>query len=81
MKIHQLVEQAFLAGYRHGVESFAIWRGGMQLVGCLERPLSEVFKHAPEDCKDAYRLYLEKQQEKHDGVERPIILQGDEDQC
>ena len=79
MKIAELVEEAFLAGYRHGVESYAVWRNGAQLVGALERPISEVMKRAPEDCRDVYRMFLEKAQHRHDGIEKPIIIEDDDD--
>jgi hypothetical protein len=59
--IAELVEQAFLAGYRHGVSSFAVWKHGAQLVGTMERPLGEVLKRAPEDCKLEYGIFLEQQ--------------------
>lgn len=77
--IANLVEAAFLAGYRHGVESFAVWRQGAQLVGALERPISEVYKRAPDDCKDAYRMFLQRQQVRHDGEEKPIDALGEND--
>lgn len=66
IQIGELVEQAFLAGYRHGVESYAVWRDGQQLVGCLERPMGEVFRRAPEDCKDAYRMFLNQHRRRDD---------------
>ena len=77
MKIAELVEQAFLAGYRHGVESLAVWKSGAQLVGTMGLPLSDVLKAAPEDCRDAYRIFLERQQVRHDGVEKPIVVEQD----
>lgn len=78
MRMHELVEQAFLAGYRHGVENFAIWRSGERLVGALQRPIGEVLKKAPDDCRDAYRMFLESHQKRHDGDERPIRLEHDD---
>lgn len=32
----------FLEGVIEGIELYAIWRDGQQLVGCMERPLKEV---------------------------------------
>ena len=71
-RIAHLVEDAFLAGYRHGVESFSVWRAGAQVVGTLERSLSEVFRRAPDDCREAYRMFLQSKQKRHDGEERSL---------
>lgn len=74
--IAQLVENAYLAGYRYGLTAFAFWKDGQQFVGnssCVR--LSEALKHAPEDCKEEYGMFLRAQQVRHDGDERPIVLE------
>ena len=34
--------KSFIEGVIAGVETFAIWKNGERLVGCMERPLKEV---------------------------------------
>lgn len=67
--IAELVEEAFLAGYRHGVEQFATWRSGEQLVGARLLPMRDVMRTAKEDCTDAYRSFLERRKRLHDKID------------
>jgi hypothetical protein len=63
------VEAAFLAGYRHALEQYAWWKDGEQLVGVGRFRLSDVMKAAPEECREAYKSFLDKQKVRHDGTD------------
>jgi hypothetical protein len=78
--IAELVEAAYLAGYRHGVTSFAFWKGGQQFCGNSSHiRLADVLREAPTDCREGYESFLRGQQVRHDGDERPIRALGDDD--
>lgn len=66
LTIGQLLEQAYLEGWRKGVESYAWWKDGQQLVGSGIVRLSDALKAAPQEAQDYYRSFLERQREKHD---------------
>ncbi len=67
--VGEIVEAAFLAGYRHGLEQYAWWKDGEQLVGTGRVRLSDAMKAAPDDCLVAYKYFLSQQKVRHDGVD------------
>lgn len=36
--------QIFREGFKQGVEMFAIWKDGDQLVGAMRRPIKEIYR-------------------------------------
>lgn len=65
-KIAELVEAAYLEGYRRGMEDYAWWKDGEQLLGNGRVRLSDAMKNAPDDAREHYRRFLEKQRARFD---------------
>lgn len=47
--IYGLRSNEFIDGMIAGVEAYAVWRDGVQLVGAMERSLREVIKEIKEE--------------------------------
>ena len=60
-KIAELVEAAYLEGYRKGMEAYAWWKDGEQLLGNGRVRLSDALKRAPDDARELYRSFLDGQ--------------------
>jgi hypothetical protein len=63
-KIAELVEAAYLEGYRVGMEAYAWWKDGEQLLGNGRIRLADAMKNAPDDAREHYKRFLEKQRER-----------------
>lgn len=61
MQVRELIEAAFLAGYREGVTAYAWWKNGEQMVGTCGHRLAPALRAAEENAKPAFDLFLEKQ--------------------
>ncbi len=59
MQVKKLLEDAFIAGYRSGVEAFAHWQDGQQLVGTTGTRLSEAKKMAEADALPWFNTFIE----------------------
>lgn len=59
--LKELLEQAYIDGWRQGVEMYAVWQNGRQLVGMGRLMLSEAQKAAPEEAKPYFDSWLERQ--------------------
>lgn len=68
----ELLEQAYVEGWRRGVEAYAVWKDGQQLVGMGRYCLSDAQKAAPEDAKPLFELWLEKQRAAFGRDEEPV---------
>ena len=42
--IRGAIKAGFVMGLEEGIRTYAIWKDGTQVVGCLETPLKEVLK-------------------------------------
>lgn len=58
MKVAELIEQAFLAGYRAGQASYAWWKNGEQFVGSCGKLLRDAQREAPQDAKPHFEIFM-----------------------
>ncbi len=63
-KIAELVEAAYLEGYRKGMEAYAWWKDGEQLLGNGRVRLADAMKSAPDDARELYKRFLDGQRER-----------------
>ena len=65
-KIAELVEAAYLEGFRKGMEAYAWWKDGEQLLGNGRVRLADAQKSAADDAREHYRRFLDGQRERFD---------------
>ncbi len=59
MKVVELVNAAYVAGYREALQTWAFWKDGGQYVGnSTQTPLSEVMRSAPSDVAVPFTRWL-----------------------
>ena len=65
-KIAELVEAAYLEGYRKGMEAYAWWKDGEQLLGNGRVRWSDAVKNAPDEAREHYKRFLDGQRARFD---------------
>lgn len=63
LNVRQLVEDAFLAGWRSSLEAYSVWKDGQQ-VTAMGRNMREEQKTADKNAKDYFDAFLEQQRRK-----------------
>lgn len=63
LTMKDLLQQAYVEGWRKGVEAYAVWKDGRQLVGMGRFSLGDAQKSAPEDAQPLFEIWLRKQRE------------------
>lgn len=68
LPIRELLEKAWLDGYRMGVTAFAHWKDGQQIVGNCSMRLGDALRNIEDDeyAKAMFNSFLEKQRAKHE---------------
>lgn len=65
MKVRDVIEQAYIAGYRHALHTWAFWKDGRQYVGnSTHMPLDEAEQHAAEILEYPIERFIEKMTER-----------------
>lgn len=67
--VAEIIEDAFVMGWRKGVEAYAVWKDGQQLVGIGRFTLSDAQKSAAEDAKPFFEQFMSHQRAVFDGDE------------
>jgi hypothetical protein len=62
-----VLESAYIEGFRKGVEAYAWWKDGEQFVGSGRYSLSDARKSSAEDAKPMFDTWLERQREAFKG--------------
>lgn len=66
MTMRQLVEAAYVEGWRRSLEAYSIWKNGEQLTA-MGRNMRAEQARAPETCKDEFERWLARQRETFSG--------------
>ncbi len=61
-----VLEKAYVEGWRKACEMYAVWNSGEQIVG-MNRRLAEVQRDAAEVAKPYFENWLERQKQTFDG--------------
>lgn len=69
MTVAEVLEAAYVDGWRKGVEAYAVWKDGRQLVGMGRISLGDAQKAAPEDAKPFFEMFMQRQRRTFDGDE------------
>ncbi len=65
MTVKEMLEQAYVEGWRKACEMYATWNNGEQLVG-FGRRLAEVKRESAETAKPYFDAWLERARERGD---------------